>query len=92
MTFRNLKAFLVLFLIVSACQDPNDPDVTETEIWRLELEQTDDGGSAAFRRRGTINLRLRLNRHTTRDPACVSPSNTTTFLADVETIASRLQP
>ncbi|HEX6070556.1 MAG TPA: DUF11 domain-containing protein, partial [Longimicrobiaceae bacterium] len=73
-----------------------DPDVSDTEIWRLELEQTDDGTTVGdiARRRGTINLVLRLNHTTQADPACADAtrSTITTFLATVEAPASRLQP
>src|SRR5512145_1767769 len=85
---------LMLSVLTASCQDAAGPDISEPEIWRLELEQVDDGSDNAFHQRGTINLRLRLNHSTTADPACVEASNpnATTFVASVEAIVSRLQP
>ncbi len=88
---------LALIALAAACEPgPTDPEVSETEIWRLELEQVDDGseGSFGLRRRGTINLRLRLNHTTTPDPSCAGRAepDATTFLASVEALPSRLQP
>ena len=96
--FLNARArtALAVFLCgasLSCLQDPEAPEVSDTEIWRLELEQTDDGSTDIFKRRGTINLRLRLNHTTTPDPLCANRAdpNATTFLASVEAIPSRLQ-
>lgn len=101
---------LPVLLAISAlsCQTPTgvfcdeNPDdlscdqtiVSETEVWRLELEQLqDDNGPSSYPRRGTITMRLRLNRTTQPDPTCEGRATTdvTTFLADVEVFASRLQ-
>lgn len=89
-------AFAVLCILPVGCNEPGTgPDVSDTEIWRLELEQTDDGTAEAgvARRRGTINMILRLNHTTQPDPACAGAAlpDVTTFLADVEVPASRLQ-
>lgn len=90
---------LALLACVGALSCENlgtDPQVSETEIWRLELEQTDDGttGGDIGRRRGTINLVLRLNHTSQVDPECAEAAQATitTFLASVEAPASRLQP
>jgi len=94
--FRISTAVAGVALTTLACQEPGTgPDVSDTEIWRLELEQTDDGteGGDIGRRRGTINLVLRLNHTTQADPSCAAASqpNATTFVATVEAPASRLQ-
>lgn len=83
---------LVLVLATTSCGD-SPVDVSDAEIWRIELEQLDDGTEAPYPRRGTVNLRLRLNRTTQPDPACAGESfeTVTTFLADVEALPSRVQ-
>ena len=90
------RAMAALCLALIACDESGTgPDVSDTEIWRLELEQTDDGSTQAdiARRRGTISVMLRLNHTTQPDPACADAAlrNVTTFLATVEVPASRLQ-
>lgn len=93
---RGGAARAALCMVLLACNEPGTgPDVSDTEIWRLELEQTDDGSTLGdiARRRGTINLLLRLNHTTQPDPACADAArpDVTTFLATVEVPASRLQ-
>jgi uncharacterized repeat protein (TIGR01451 family) len=89
-------ALLLAFVAFGCDETPMSVDVSETEIWRLELEQTDDGTTEAAiaRRRGTIILNLRLNHTTQPDPVCAEREdpNITTFLASVEVVPSRLQP
>src|SRR5690606_87043 len=73
-------------------QNPDAPScdgtvVSDTEIWKLELEQLEDGTTSLYPRRGTITLRLLLNRTSQPDPACAGHAagdTVTTFLADVE--------
>jgi hypothetical protein len=75
-------------------RDPSQPEVSPTELWRLELEQVDDGTTDVYGRLGTINLLLELNWTTTPDPLCEGESipDATTFVATVEAVPSRLQP
>jgi hypothetical protein len=88
-------AALCLSVALVSCEDASGPEVSDTVVWRLELEQVDDGSSGdwAGRRRGTMHMLLRLNRTTTPDPACAASANpnATTFLASVEALPSRLQ-
>ncbi|HEX7050200.1 MAG TPA: carboxypeptidase regulatory-like domain-containing protein [Longimicrobiales bacterium] len=95
MTRQNILGIGLLAVAVAACgEGPTDAEVSETELWRLELEQTDDVGStSAYPPRGTINLMLELNHTTTPDPACsdAADPNATTFLADARALPSRLQ-
>jgi hypothetical protein len=67
-------------------------DVSESELWVLEMEQVDDGLEGTNPRRGTITMELRFNHTTQPDPACAGNAqpNVTTFLADVEVLPSRM--
>lgn len=81
---RSLILVLSLVAAASACRESptefcerNPTDVTcdgtvvsETEIWKLELEQLEDGSTSRYPQRGTITMRLRLNRTVQPDPTC----------------------
>jgi hypothetical protein len=94
---RRLRTHVVVALALfgAGCEThPTGVEVSQTEIWRLELEQLDDGGTRSYPRRGTITMRLRLNHSTQPDPTCADlPGDLgiTTFVATVEAFPSRLQ-
>lgn len=82
-----------LTLALACDTGPTGTDVSGTELWRLELEQTHDGTTSLYPRRGTINLLLELNQTASPDPTCVDTDKpeAIAFLADVRALPSRLQ-